>query len=331
MPRRFLLSIDGGGVRGIVPALALARLEEITGRPARETFSFVAGTSTGALLAAAVAAGLPATQMVALYRDRTREIFSPRGPWNGIRRVVIGHQYNISNLRRVLESEFGAAVSWNLNNSPVDLLLPAIRLSDAKPWYFVKDNPNNAGSTGALGLLDCATASAAAPTYFDSWPMGNPVNGKLVDGGVGTTGNPVYQACVEAFCFSQGYGPAETTVVSFGTGRIREHADPHFILSWLTWVVDTVLHAPEEQQTQLVARHYPDALLYRLDPLLAEDIDLDDVTRIGELEAAGRLFADQVDWPAMLEGRPTPFLRHAPPCPGAGGAANVRERLPARD
>jgi hypothetical protein len=321
MPRRFLLSIDGGGVRGIVPAMALARLEEITGRPARETFSFVAGTSTGALLAAAVAAGLPATQMVALYRDRTREIFTPRSPWNQIRRLAIGHQYDISNLRRVLESEFGAAVSWNLNHSPVDLLLPAIRLSDAKPWYFVKDNAYNAGTTGSLGLLDCATASAAAPTYFDSWPMGNPVNGKLVDGGVGITGNPVYQACVEAFCFSRGYRPEETTVVSFGTGRIREHSDPHFILSWLTWVVDTVLHAPEEQQTQLVARHYPGALLYRLDPLLAEDIALDDVTRIGELEAAGRLFADEVDWPAMLDGRPTRFLRRAPRCPGASGPA----------
>ena len=319
MSRRFLLSIDGGGVRGIVPALALARLEEITGRPARETFSFVAGTSTGALLAAAVAAGLPATQLVALYRDRTREIFSPRGPWNEIRRVVIGHKYNISNLRRVLEDEFGAAASWSLNDSPVDLVLSAIRLSDAKPWYFVKNNSVNASKTGGLGLLDCATASAAAPTYFDSWTMGDPVNGKLVDGGVGVTGDPVYQACVEAFCFSQGYRPAETTVVSLGTGRIREHSDPHFILSWLTWVVDTSLHAPEEQQTQLVARHYPSALLYRLDPLLPGDIALDDVSRIGELEAAGRLFAEQVDWPAMLEGRPTPFLRHPPRCPGASG------------
>src|ERR1039458_2277652 len=77
--------------------------------------------------------------------------------------------------------------------SDLDLVLSAIRLSDAKPWYFVKNNPINASKTGSLGLLDCATASAAAPTYFDSWPMGDPVNGKLVDGGVGVTGNPVYQ------------------------------------------------------------------------------------------------------------------------------------------
>jgi hypothetical protein len=47
MPRRYLLSIDGGGIRGIIPAVALAKLEATTGRPARETFSFAAGTRKG--------------------------------------------------------------------------------------------------------------------------------------------------------------------------------------------------------------------------------------------------------------------------------------------
>src|ERR1035437_9638661 len=164
MARRYLLSIDGGGVRGIVPALALARLEEITGRLTRETFSFVAGTSTGCL---------------------------------------IGHKYDIGHLLEVLADEFGAAAAWTLNDSPIDLLLTAKRLADAKPWYFVRNNPNNSGATGHLDLIDCATASAAAPTYFDPWPMAHPVDGKLVDGGVRVAGNPVYQASVEAFCYSQ--------------------------------------------------------------------------------------------------------------------------------
>lgn len=316
MARRYLLSIDGGGVRGIVPALALARLEEITGRLTRETFSFVAGTSTGAILAAAVAAGLPAEQLVTLYRNRTRDIFRPRKPWNEIRRVLIGHKYDIVHLLEVLADEFGAAAAWTLNDSPIDLLLTAKRLADAKPWYFVRNNPNNSGATGHLGLIDCATASAAAPTYFDPWPMAHPVDGKLVDGGVGVTGNPVYQASVEAFCYSQGYVPEETTIVSFGTGRIRRQGDPRFILSWFTWVVDTLLHAPEKQQTQLVARHFPAALFYRLDPVLAEDINLDDIARIPELEAAGRQFVDQIDWPAILRGDPSPFQVHSPKCPG---------------
>jgi predicted acylesterase/phospholipase RssA len=74
MPRRYLLSIDGGGIRGIIPAVALAKLETTTGRPTRETFSFVAGTSTGAIIAAAIAAGIPATRIVELYVDRAREV-----------------------------------------------------------------------------------------------------------------------------------------------------------------------------------------------------------------------------------------------------------------
>jgi Patatin-like phospholipase len=59
MPRQYLLSIDGGGIRGIIPAIALAKLEDTTGKLTRDTFSFVAGTSTGAIIAAGVAAGVP--------------------------------------------------------------------------------------------------------------------------------------------------------------------------------------------------------------------------------------------------------------------------------
>jgi patatin-like phospholipase/acyl hydrolase len=74
MARRYLLSIDGGGIRGIIPAVALAKLEATTGRPARETFSFVGGTSTAAIIAAAIAAGIPATRMVQLYTHRANRV-----------------------------------------------------------------------------------------------------------------------------------------------------------------------------------------------------------------------------------------------------------------
>ena len=207
MSRKFLLSIDGGGIRGIIPALALQKLEQITQMPARETFSFVAGTSTGALLASAIAAGIPATNIVNIYKHRIQDIFKPGKPWNDLRQYTLGHKYDAANLHKVLAEEFGAAANWDLNDSPIDILLTAKGLADGKPWYFVKDNPRNTGVTGRLGLVECATASAAAPTYFDPWPMPAPVSGKLVDGGVGVAGNPVYQACVEAFYYSSDYQP----------------------------------------------------------------------------------------------------------------------------
>ena len=61
------LSINGGGIRGIIPCSVLVALEQQTGKLTREIFSYVAGTSTGALLAAGVAAGVPASELLTVY------------------------------------------------------------------------------------------------------------------------------------------------------------------------------------------------------------------------------------------------------------------------
>jgi uncharacterized protein len=326
---KYLLSIDGGGIRGILPATALVKLEQTTGRLARETFSFAAGTSTGALIASAVAAGLPATRILDIYLKRTREIFSPGPPWNSIKRVCTGSMYSTRNLYNVLAGELGPAARWTLNDSPIDLLLTAKRLADGKPWYFVRDNPRNSQCTGRLGLVDCAAASAAAPTYFLPWTITEPAPpypacqpvGELVDGGVGVTGNPVYQACVEAFCYTPGYVPSHTTVVSFGTGRLISEQHPHSLLGWLTWVLDETLRSPEEQQTELVARHFTDLTFYRLDPIFGEldpafygDIPMDDVASINRLQDYGQRFAARIDWEAILTGRDDTFRVAPQPC-----------------
>jgi uncharacterized protein len=315
MARKYLLSIDGGGIRGILPACALAKLEADTGRLSREIFSFVAGTSTGALLSAAVAAGIPATRLVDIYVRRGREIFSPRSPWNTVKRVATGAMYSTATLHRVLSEEFGAASQWTINDSPVDLLLTAKGI-DGTPWYFVKDKPVNSCATGRLGLIDCATASAAAPTYFDAWkfPSGAGV-GTVVDGGVGVTGNPVYQACVEAFYYTGEYNPSETTVVSVGTGRFGSGAtEPRTLWGWLNWVLNELLRSPDQQQTEIVRRHFPDLLFYRLDPDIPKldpgfkkAIDMDDVGGIPKLIEYGNAFAAGIDWKAILEGEDEGF------------------------
>ena len=312
MPRRYLLSIDGGGIRGILPATALVKLEQVTGKPAREIFSFAAGTSTGALLSAALAAGVPATRILDIYLRRGPEIFTPRAPWNTIKRVATGSMYSTQKLYDVLAEEFGAASGWKLNDSPIDLLLTAKGL-DGKPWYFVRDNPKNSGVTGRFGLVDCATASAAAPTYFKPWIIRDGP-GTLVDGGVGVTGNPVYQACVEAFYFTAGYTPEETTVVSLGTGRFVSEGNPNGLWAWLQWILGELLRSPGEQQTEIVHRHFPEMVFYRLDadikaldPNLKEAIDMDDVEAIDRLHRYGLQFAALIDWEAILAGTDTTF------------------------
>ena len=295
-----ILSIDGGGIRGIIPASTLVALEQQLGKPVRECFDFVAGTSTGALISAAVAAGVPATRILDIYVQRSGEIFTPPKLIADAERLIKGYMYDPANIRKVLQSEFGAAKNWLLNDSPVRLLLTAKGI-DTHPWYFVRDNPKNAQTTGKLGLVDCAVASASAPTYFAPWCI--KINGKqtvLVDGGVGVTGNPVYQACVEAFYYDD-FTPADTRVVSLGTGFFPAGEDvPAGLLGWLEWTVDALVNAPEDQQTEIVNRHFPPGMMKRFDWPLPEAIDMADTSAIPALVTVGQKAAAAMDWAAIL-------------------------------
>lgn len=89
--RKYILTIDGGGVRGMIPACALAELEQQAGKRAKDIFSFMAGTSTGSIIVAALALGIPAAEIVTLYRDRVADVFHGNWwwslPWESMRRL----------------------------------------------------------------------------------------------------------------------------------------------------------------------------------------------------------------------------------------------------
>jgi len=294
-----ILSIDGGGIRGIIPATTLVALERQVGKPIRECFDYLAGTSTGALICAAAAVGIPATRILDIYTTRGSEIFTPPEALADVKRLALGYMYDPANIRKVLVSEFGTAADWTMNDSPVRLLLTAKGI-DTHPWYFVKNNARNSQLTGELGLVDCAVASASAPTYFSPWTM--TVDGHrlvMVDGGVGVTGNPVYQACVEAFYYDD-FTPEETRVVSLGTGFFPTgNRVPSGLLGWLEWTVDALLDAPEDQQTEIVERHYP-GILQRFDWKLPKAIGLADTGSVGELVQIGNDAAAGMDWRKVL-------------------------------
>lgn len=298
---RRILTIDGGGVRGIIPAVLLAALERQTGRLTRDTFDFVAGTSTGAVLAAGIAAGIPAERLVTLYAERSSQVFRRIPVVGTLRRIITGSMYDTPTLHRLIREELGPeARDWRLNDAPIDMLITAKRLSDGMPWYFVRDNPANSCRAGEYLLADAATASAAAPTYFS--PRNLAGIGELIDGGIGVAGNPVYQACVEAFEYTHAYSPSETVVVSLGTGTLLRRERPTWLWPWLGWLLLELLRSPAEQQTELVHRHYPEARFYRLDLELGREIGLDAVDRMGELRALGERLAEVINWAAILDG-----------------------------
>ena len=303
---RRILTIDGGGVRGIIPAVVLASLERSTGRPVRETFDFVAGTSTGAVLAAGIAAGIPAERLAGLYEERAPEVFRRVPVLSTLRRIVRGEVYDTGTLNALVREELGpAARDWRLNDAPIDMLITAKRLADGMPWYFVRDSPSNSCRAGSVALSDAVTASAAAPTFFAPWTVG--AIGELIDGGIGVAGNPAYQACVEAFHYTDAYEPASTLVVSLGTGKLLTRPRPTWLWPWLGWLLSELLRSPAEQQTELVHRHWPETAFYRLDLELEREIGLDAVDRLGVLRGLGERLASGVDWPAVLDGRDERF------------------------
>jgi predicted acylesterase/phospholipase RssA len=308
LARRRLLAIDGGGLRGIIPACVLVELERATGTLARDSFDFIAGTSTGAIVAAGVVAGIPAQQLLDLYLERAASLFTQR-PWTIPKRIITGAMYSTPNLHALLARELGPAASRTLNDVARDLLITAKRLSDGLPWYFTKDTPRNKQRTGRLQLADCVTASCAEATYFRPYlmpehpsPASDPV-GTLVGGGVGVANNPVYQACVEAFDYSEGYTPGGTIVVSLGTGRAPALPRPTWIWPWLHWVLDELLDSPGEQQTDLVQRNFPGMPFYRIDVQLPREVPLDDLKSLPALRHYGQQLARQVSWPPILAGQ----------------------------
>jgi hypothetical protein len=139
-----------------------------------------------------------------------------------------------------------------------------------------------------------------------------------VDGGVGVAGNPVYQACVEAFYFTGSYTPEDTTVISLGTGRFQSYSNPGGLLAiipWITWTLNELLDSANEQQTELVQRHFPEMPFYRLspdmkaiEPSLKKGIGQDDIKAIPLLKRIGEKFAATIDWPSVLDGTDRRFL-----------------------
>jgi patatin-like phospholipase/acyl hydrolase len=315
---RTILSIDGGGVRGIIPLACLVRLESRLGRPCRDIFDMAAGTSTGAVIAAGIALGVSARGLLALYREFAAQAFQ-RVPWWQVLLNRGNHRYRLDFVARLL-TEMGAHLA--LNDLPLDVLITGKNTRTGRTDFFVRDLDGNARLWGDLPLRDAVLASVAAPTYFP--PHRATHRGceyVWVDGGVGVAGNPCYQAAVEALHYSAGkYLPGETRMLSFGTGRLPQTIDaPRAnIVDWGVWVLGELLGDSADWQTYITRREYGmsgriDFRRYQLDitpAVLAElgvevppgtnlsGIGMDAVWAIDLLERIGRAFADRIDFDA---------------------------------
>jgi uncharacterized protein len=222
-----VLAIDGGGIRGVIPATVLAEMENRTHARIAELFDLIAGTSTGGILAlglvkpSAEDEGRPeysAADLAGLYEKEGARIF-PRSPF-----VEIGlagwpdveppkKQYEAKGLESVLEDYFG---NVRLSQAVTETLVTSYELETREPWFFARHKAL-VDPAYDFPMRFVARATSAAPTYFEPEELSTMTpHGGLVDGGV-YANNPAMCAYVET---KELYPDAdEVLVVSLGTGQ----------------------------------------------------------------------------------------------------------------
>lgn len=221
-----ILSIDGGGIRGIVPAVVLAAIERAAGRPVHRLFDLVAGTSTGGILACALAGPEPppASGLLDFYIRHGRAIFTP-SVWRNISSTVSAAKHDHRPLEAILLGAFGSA---RLSQATPHLLVPSYDLESREARFFKSwraqglHNPPGENPADADFLLrDVARATSAAPTYFEPAYVPN-VAGRyfaLVDGAL-VANNPAM--CAIASARKLWPDTPGMVIVSLGAGEAAE-------------------------------------------------------------------------------------------------------------
>ncbi|MBW4418411.1 MAG: patatin-like phospholipase family protein [Myxacorys californica WJT36-NPBG1] len=249
-----ILCLSGGGVRGLITAIWLQRLEQKLGRPIAEHFDLIAGTSTGALIACALASGIPATAIVELYRTRAGGIFPvPRAWWlNRLWRFLrqfFRPRYDGKGLERVLRDVFGDRRFGDLN---VPTLITSYNLQTREALVF-KTIKGRAEKYNRIPIWEICKASASAPVYFPAHITD--IEGQrvpLIDGGV-VANNPAACAIAEGARIFQEQQDSELAgdnlrglnsfiVASFGTGDVARPISRYESQTWgaIGWVLPII-------------------------------------------------------------------------------------------
>jgi patatin-like phospholipase/acyl hydrolase len=184
-----ILSIDGGGTRGLIPATILHCIEKEFGKSPVELFDLFAGTSTGGIISIALAAGLPASALVDLYLNKSKDIF-----WEPLPDRMQGmdehlqDNYGNKRFRKILQDLFGEKTLGDIHKDKKfggrnkKLMVCSFDLSPEeegdrnKNWRPAVFHSSFKKCKG-VKLVDLALMTSAGPTYF-------PVHLNHIDGGV---------------------------------------------------------------------------------------------------------------------------------------------------
>lgn len=200
-----ILSIDGGGIKGLYSARILEKFEKKFNCVSSDHFDMICGTSTGGLIALALASKISAEDICKFYEAKGELIFPKqkdikvpfvgkidKGLW---KQIALGGKYSNQGLKESLEEIFADKKIGDSNNL---LCIPSYSITEAKPKVFKYDHKEgNLSRDNNAKMVDIALATSAAPTYFPMAELPYYNNEQFVDGGVWAN-NPTLVGLLEA-------------------------------------------------------------------------------------------------------------------------------------
>jgi patatin-like phospholipase/acyl hydrolase len=282
---RRILTIDGGGIKGVFPAAFLAELEDWLEEPIYNYFDLIAGTSTGGIIAIGLALGLTAGELLQLYKEDGPAIFPGRKVTSSLRRLLRA-KYSLDPLRHSLGKAFG---DRRLGHCRKRLLVPALNLAAERVYIYKTAHHPSLTHDYKVPALDVALATVAAPTYF---PIHLSDEGAYIDGSLWAR-NPLALAVVEAIGVLQ-WPREELRVLSLGcTSRQLDVAWEKRVSFgasyWGARIADVFMKAQSSSAIAMAHTLIGSHNVFRISPdTTSQKFTLDGIERIPELEALGR-------------------------------------------
>ena len=212
-----ILSLDGGGFKGLYTAKVLSEIEKRYGK-INENFDLICGTSTGGIIALGLGLDRSADEIVNYYIQHGPKIFPSntfiKRWYHKIRQFFFSSKYSNSALKTSLVLFFKDAL---MKDSKCNLCIPSVNLADAHGIVFKTPHSPEFTRDSNLRMVDVALASSAAPTFFPSTTIDS-ISSGLVDGGLWAN-NPSFIGAIEAVSYFVGENKPfdEFSILSIGS------------------------------------------------------------------------------------------------------------------
>ncbi|MDR0609251.1 MAG: patatin-like phospholipase family protein [Planctomycetaceae bacterium] len=224
-----ILSVDGGGFRGVYAAHILKRIEEEYQVDWTRDFDMIIGTSTGSIIAAGLVFGLRASEIARMYEGFGKSVFKKkwfcRSKWFGWIPSLFASPYNAGNLKKELDKIFG---NKRLGDYSFPLIIPATDIGNGSVYVFKTQYDSDFVRDKDIKVSDAVLSSCSAPAYFDPHQTDKYL---LADGGLWAN-SPGLVATIDAK-YRLHKSLDELRILSVGTGESRSFYSMG--KSWCGW------------------------------------------------------------------------------------------------